>query len=180
MLLFALAALVVVVFRQMGYLLRLKGVGTARDGLAAGSRAPGFQFRASTGGYRLERFEPGGNWTLLVFADPGCVSCESAIDKLEGLRTDAPTDLQVVIATSLEPSRIAPESRFLTTSIPILHVASDVATKLYQSNSVPLAILVDRAGIVRGKTIPTDANELATLLRISTEEPNAVTKVLEA
>lgn len=178
-LLLGLAMLVAVMYRQLGYLLRLQSVGTARDGLATGSRAPGFRFHAYDGPETLRRFDPLGKWTLLVFADPGCSSCETAVDVLGGLDLSGLPELQLAVVTSMEPSDMPVTSHFRSCAIPILHVAREVPVKLYQSNSVPLAILVDPGGLVRDKDIPINRDRVMKLLRQVKGAPMADKQELE-
>lgn len=79
MLLFALGLLVIVMYRQLGTLMKFQDQGDERYGLPIGTRAPAFEYTmADDAQARPMRFEPGGTWSLLLFADPGCASCETA------------------------------------------------------------------------------------------------------
>src|SRR5947209_10368556 len=85
-LLFALGLLIVVMYRQVGFLQQLKDQGSEREGLSIGEKAPAFDYTpANQSRAASARFEPQGNWSLLLFADPTCVSCQGTLLALERL-----------------------------------------------------------------------------------------------
>jgi hypothetical protein len=67
MLLFALGFLVIVMYRQLGFLLQLKDLGTEREGLPIGEKAPAFDYRLVNQNTDASiHFEPKGGWSLLL------------------------------------------------------------------------------------------------------------------
>jgi hypothetical protein len=165
-LLLALGALVAIAYRQLGYMLRLKDMGSNRDGLPIGGQAVAFAHTPvnHSDGSSHSRFDPYGTWSLLLFADPGCVSCQKAVQALEEL---APTlnTLQVLVVTSSDPVVIEAVEEFRTASVPLSRVSWDVPADLYQTHGTPFAYIIDPAGIIRAKGIAGDKTGFQKLLR---------------
>ncbi len=145
------------IYRQLGYLLHLRDVGTEREGLPIGEKAPAFDYTTVNGDMHLPaRFEPMGKWSLLLFVEPGCVSCRSTIPALERLTPSFEQRIRVLVVTSAEPALIAAVDEFRTASLGINRVSIDVLDKLYQTRSTPFAYLIDPGGMIRAKGIATD------------------------
>src|SRR5690348_5630580 len=106
-LLLALGFLVIVAYRQFGYMMYLKDKGSEHDGLDIGEQAPSFIYTpAHQNGRPTHHFDPKGGWSLLLFADPGCVSCRIALQGLEGVIPELPREMRVLVVTSSEPTLI--------------------------------------------------------------------------
>jgi thiol-disulfide isomerase/thioredoxin len=160
-LLFALAALLFLVYRQIGYLLDLKNLGTEREGLPIGEEAPAFDYTPVNQHISVStHFEPKGVWSLLLFTDPGCVSCQSALPILERLAPKVERPLRTLVVTSAEPAQIAASDAFMTTSIDIGRARDDVASRLYRTHVTPFAYLIDAEGKIRAKGIATDESAM--------------------
>jgi hypothetical protein len=88
-LLIALTALVIIMYRQMGYYLGVSESGTENVGLDIGAAAEAFSYTQVApeikGG---QRFEPSGRWSLLLFIDPSCSGCERSLAALDALREE--------------------------------------------------------------------------------------------
>jgi len=163
-LLFALGFLVIVMYRQLGFLLHLKDLGTEREGPHIGERAPAFDYisvNQNTGA--SVHFEPEGGWSLLLFADPGCMSCQDALPIFERFLSKVERPLRVLVLTSAEPVLIAASEAFRTTSLSIGRVSRDVPGRLYHSNITPFACLIDAEGVIRSKGV---ASNEATIRKI--------------
>jgi hypothetical protein len=165
-LLFALGWLVIVMYRQVAYLQLLKDAGSERDGLPIGEKAPAFDCTLINQGTALPtRFEPRGHWSLLLFADPGCASCETALQALEQLAPTFTHTLHIQVVTSAELSQIMAVEVFTTTSFDISHIRHDVVSQLYRTRVTPFAFLIDPEGIIRAKGIAGNERSLRTLMR---------------
>lgn len=165
-LLFALGLLVIVMYRQLGYLLHLRDAGTERDGLPIGGKAPAFDYTPVNGDMRLPaRFEPLGTWSLLVFVEPGCVSCRSTISTLERLTSAFEQRIRVLVVTSAEPALIAAVDEFRTASLGLNRISKDVPDKLYQTRSTPFAYLIDPGGMIKARGIATDEPAIRKLVQ---------------
>lgn len=156
-LLFALGLLVIVMYRQLGYLLHLRDVGTEREGLPIGEKAPAFDYTPVNGDMRLPaRFEPLGTWALLVFVEPGCASCRSTIPALERLVPSFEQRIRVLVVTSAELALIAAVDEFRTAALGINQVSKEVPYELYQTRSTPFAYLIDPSGVIQAKGVATE------------------------
>ncbi len=174
-LLFALGLLVIVMYRQLGYLLHLRDVGTGREGLPIGEKAPAFDYTPVNGNMSLPaRFEATGQWSLLVFVEPGCVSCRSTITALERLTPAFEQRIRVLAVTSAEPALIAAVDEFRTASLGLNRVSKDVPDKLYQTRSTPFAYLIDPGGMIKVKGIVTDEPAIRKLVQKVDRNPISV------
>src|SRR5579884_3016994 len=127
-LLLGLSGLIIVLYRQLAYVIRLRDMGSERDGLPVGESAPAFAYTPVTADSESDmrkstpqpvRFEPLGHWSLLLFADPGCVSCRGAVEALGRVGPKLPQISQVLVVTHSEPALIAAVDAFSRASIPV-------------------------------------------------------------
>lgn len=156
-LLFALGFLVIVMYRQLGFLLHLKDFGTEREGPSLGEKVAAFDYisiNQNTGA--SVHFEPGGEWSLLLFADPGCMSCQDVLPIFERFLSKVEKPLRVLVLTSAEPALIATSEAFRTTFLSIGRVNREVSSKLYHTNITPFACLIDTTGVIRSKGVAAD------------------------
>lgn len=165
-LLFALGFLIFVMYRQTQYLQILKDRGSERDGLAVGEKASVFDcIPMNQRAKALIHFEPVGKWSLLLFADPGCVSCQNALLALEELLPKLGRVSQVVVATTSQPDQIVAVEAFDTESFAIIQVAPNVLSRLYRTGTTPFVHLIDPRGIVRAKGAATDKSSILKVVR---------------
>jgi hypothetical protein len=167
-LLFALGFLIIVMYRQVGYLQGLKDAGSEREGLPVGEKAPTFEYtrlNGEAGAGTSTRFEPQGNWSLLVFADPTCASCQDTLLTLEKMAPKLGQGVRIMVATTAEPAQIALADAFQTQTFAISRVRGDVPARLYRTRVTPFGYLIDPAGKVRARDIAADEAALRKMLR---------------
>lgn len=169
-LLFALGFLVILAFRQIGYILHLKeelsNIGSDKDGLPTGTPAPTFTYLPTQGTENHpRRFEPRSVASLLLFADPECFSCQSALTALEQLAPQLNKKARVLIATSSDPHVIAAVEEFSTTSFEVGLIAKEVVAKLYQTNTTPFLYLIDTKGVIQAKGIAGSKKDIKRVLQ---------------
>jgi thiol-disulfide isomerase/thioredoxin len=165
-LLFALGFLVIMVYRQIGFLLRLRDLGTEREGLPTGKKAPVFDYFPVNGDANIPtRFDPTGKWTLLLFIEPSCVSCQSAFLALERLAPKLKSAIYPLVVTSADPALLNAFGIFSTASLPISQVNRDVFLDLYQTRSTPFAYLIDPSGTIQAKGVVGDESSIGKLLQ---------------
>lgn len=175
-LLFALGWLVVMMYRQLAVLMKLQDQGNDRYGLPIGQTAPSFEYTAANDARAIPvRFEPIGNWSLLLFADPGCASCESALLAIEASKPRLDSPLHILVVTSVEKERIAAIEVFRTTSITIACVSKDVPSQLYRTHITPFIYLIDDQGTIRDKEVA--VNKTSVRKMIKKVERNVITMV---
>lgn len=172
-LLFALAALVVLMYRQLGYLLDIQKIGSEDEGLPLGEPAPSFDYILAQGStQRSNHFDPEGMKSLLLFADPNCVSCRDALSALESLAPRLQRQMQVLVVTSADADLVSTVDPFKSSTLAIGCVDSDMPVKTYRTRVTPFAYIVDADGKVRAKGIA--ANEAAIRELVSKADRRAI------
>lgn len=159
-LLLALASLVLVAYRQLGFFFGLADHGSDRDGLSPGERAPGFTYLANGG---TKRYDVRGKWSLIMFADPGCLSCKQAVAALNTISRHADDPIKTVVATSADGALVDAVEEFAK-SPHVVRVGAEVATKLYRTHTSPFVYLIDPEGIVQKKGIAFDEKTIGEFL----------------
>ena len=171
-LLFALAFLIIVMYRQVALLQQLKDRSSEREGLPVGEKAPAFDYIPVNSSTKTPtRFEPAGTWSLLVFADPSCVSCQGTVLALERLAPQVGQTLRLLVATTADPAQIAAVDAFRTASFDIGHIRSDVSSRLYRTNITPFAHMIDPAGLIRAKDVALDESSIRKIVRKAERNP---------
>jgi len=165
-LLFALGFLVIIMYRQVGFLQQLKDQGSEREGLPLGEKAPAFDYTPVKGSVNAAaRFEPAGKWSLLVFADPACVTCQNTLLALERMSPKLARTMRVLVATTAEPAQIGAVDAFRTAPVEIGRVSSDVLSRLYHTGVTPFGHVIDPEGKVRARGIATDESSIRQMVR---------------
>ncbi len=165
-LLFALGGLVIVAYRQLGYTLHLEDIGSDRDGLSIGEQAPIFTYTFAH--HRMDspsRFEVQGQWSLLLFADPGCISCQNALVALEHLLPQIASLMQILVATTADITLISAVEEFRISSVNIGCVDKDVAFKLYHTYTTPFMYIIDPKGVIQAKGFVKSEADIQKLIR---------------
>ncbi len=155
-LLFALGAFVITAYRQLGYILHLhdfmETAGSERDSLALGAHAVGFHYTLTKeAGNRDQSFEPQGMPSLLLFVDPGCMSCQNALRALERLAPQFRNKIRFLVITSSEPTFLEASEAFRSTSLEVGRVKKEVIYQQYQTNITPFLYLIDQNRVIRAK-----------------------------
>jgi hypothetical protein len=171
-LLFALGFLIIVMYRQLALVERLKDMGSEREGLPIREKAPAFEYTpVNRGSNAPTRFEPQGKWSLLLFADPGCVSCQKTLVALDRLAPKLEQTMQVLVATPAEPAQIAAADAFREATVEIGRIHSNVSTRLYRTTVTPFGYLIDPRGMTRAKSVVGDESSLRKLVRQGDRKP---------
>jgi hypothetical protein len=171
-LLFALGFLIIMMFRQVALLEQHKDRGSDRAGLQPGEKAHSFDYIPLNRTTNAPaRFEPRGRWSLLLFADPSCVSCQNTLLALEKLSPHLAQSVQVLVATTSEPDLISASDAFRLTSFELGQIPVDVSTRLYNTGVTPFGHLIDPAGVVHAKGTVTDEASLRKLVRHGDAKP---------
>lgn len=165
-LLFALGFLVIIMYRQLGFLLRLRDLGTEREGLPLGKKAPVFEYVALNEGTQMPtRFEPTGGWSLLVFVSPGCAGCRGTIPALEELKpTLLKQGVRVLVMTTAGPVLKEEVNTLRSEIIEVSHIGKEVPDGLYDTHSTPFAYLINPEGIIQAKGVVTSEREIQKII----------------
>jgi hypothetical protein len=170
-LLFALGFLIIVMYRQVAFLQRLKGAGTEREGLPVGEKAPAFDYMPINRRSASTHFDPKGTWSLLVFADPTCVSCQGTLLALERMAPKLRQTMRILVATNADPAQFNAVDAFRTASVDISRVPGDVASRLYQTTITPFGYVIDPEGKIRAKGVATDEASIRKIVRKADRNP---------
>jgi hypothetical protein len=162
--LLSLGLLLVILYRQLS---RHLGIGPrpSQGGLAVGSPAEGFTYEPLNRHDGLGRFEPAsGRPSLLMFADPSCVGCETALralsDEVQPVELEG---LEVLVVTTEPAAYVAASPTFEAAAVPLGRITSAIADR-YRVVATPTAYAIAADGTVRAEGHPTSAGELRTLV----------------
>lgn len=122
----------------------------ATEAVPTGTAAPDFVLK-STDGRNLRLSEYQGDVVVLTFWASWCGSCRSALTELNTIATAAAPDGPVVLGVSLDGDggKAASIAQSLSLDFPTLLDDRQVVGRLYDVETLPLTLLVDRDGIVR-------------------------------
>lgn len=166
--LLALLLLVIVLYRQLAYVLNLRSPGSVDRALAVGQSAPSFAYslrNLTTGRYTPSRFAPGEHATLLVFADPYCEGCEKLLNVLRALPWDTLTgSVSPTVVTEASSQQLHGVPGFRDWPLDLATVDGSVPGKLYGVDFTPFVFAVDREGIVRARDTATTEEDIMRLL----------------
>jgi hypothetical protein len=163
-LLFALAVLVIMFYRQLAFLMQLEVAGTAHDGLAIGNQAPAFDyFVYDSGSSEPRRYTPGGRASVVTFVDVGCAACEDVLSKLAMFRASVQQDVDIVVVTSARVDlarRAHPDRHYKEVG----HVRNEVASDLYSVRTTPFVFVVNGEGKIVAKAAAPKSPQIDRLL----------------
>ena len=144
----ALGVLVILMFRQLGQL--LKGNAKAGElGPPAGSLAKPLNY-LRPGETDVRTFGPGGGQPALVaFVDPTCPSCEELVVVLDAMRADDElAAVRVLLLISDPASYLRISEAFQASELEIGRPADPSGLDAYQVSGTPLLVAVDATGTV--------------------------------
>ncbi len=132
----------------LAYPLAAKSSATA---VSDGTAAPDFVLK-STDGRNLRLSEYRGDVVVLTFWASWCGPCRAALGELNAMPATAQSGRPVVLGVSLDgdAGRAAAVAQSLGLRFPTLVDARQTVGRLYDVEKLPLTLLVDRDGIVRG------------------------------
>jgi peroxiredoxin len=117
-----------------------------RDGIKAGSRAPGFTLPDLRG--RMVSLEDYRNRrVLLVFSDPNCGPCDALAPDLVRLQQERP-DLRLIMVSRGDRAANNEKSRFYGFNFPVVIQDGWKVSKEYGIFATPVAFLIDERGFV--------------------------------
>jgi peroxiredoxin len=123
----------------------------ARATPAVGQPAPDFALKG-VDGRNLRLSEYRGDVVVLTFWTGRCGPCRATLSGLNALAAGAPGDVPTVLGVFIErdEARAASVASSLELAYPTLLDAQQSVARLYDVDRVPLTLLVDREGVVRG------------------------------
>lgn len=148
-LLFGLAALLLVLYRQLGRLLSTAD-GLQAPGPAVGSKAAPIRYAGVPSG-SPGRFTPGnGLPALLAFVDPTCPSCEELVANLSELEAASElAGVRVLLLISDPPGYLGISAVFQATSLETGRPLAAAEVSEYHVTGTPLLVAIGGDGVVR-------------------------------
>lgn len=169
LLLLGLGAMVLLMYRQLAYLLGLSRAVSGGGGLKVGEQVPGFEYTAASadgGGEERRAFSPQGAQTVLMFTSPTCGSCQVALRNLEEVTRELRGNgLRVLVVTDAEPQVIQAVEAFRESPIPVARVTDDVPTRLFRTHTTPFLYAIADDGQVRGAQEAVTAEQVREIVR---------------
>ena len=146
-----------------------------REGLSAGTPAPGFSLPSVTGGtVSLEEFR--GNPTLLVFSDPECGPCEVVADDLARWhRAHADDGIALVMISRGEAEMNRRKIEEHRIAFPVAIQPKWKVSRQYGIFATPVGFLVDRDGVI-AREVARGPDEIMALARDALDHGKEVTK----
>jgi len=143
-----LALVAAVVAGMLAYPLAVRG---AAAPMADGAAAPDFVLK-STDGRNLRLSEYRGDVVVLTFWASWCGPCRAALTELNAMPAESDSGRPVVLGVSLDGDvgRAASIAQSLGLKFPTLVDTRQAVGRLYDVEKLPLTLLLDRDGIVRG------------------------------
>lgn len=161
-----LGFLVILMYRQLAYLIRVGKSVSSDGGLAIGQPAPAFEYwPARNSGGRAQMFQPRGTASILLFADPACPSCERAVSVLADVIRGEDEPVRVVVVTEAWEELIDAFEVFRTTHLELVRASEDVAARLYETSVTPCFFGIDDDGVIRAKAVTDKERDIRQLIR---------------
>ena len=157
-----------VLLRQLGIIYLGTAQGVARDGIAAGQRAPDFTLPNLAGGLvSLADFR--GRSLLLVFGSTSCAPCRTLVPDLNEFARTRAGEFRALFLIRGEPDAARRFVDELDVQVPVaLHNDEELPDK-YKARVTPFAFVIDGEGIVRAKGLANNREHLDMLLKMASE-----------
>lgn len=116
-----------------------------------GSAAPDFALKA-TDGHNLRLSEYRGDVVVLAFWASWCGACRETLAQLDRLPAGAAATTPVILGVNIEgdAGRAQAVARSLGIGFPMLVDTQQSVARMYDVDRLPLTVLLDREGVVRG------------------------------
>jgi methylamine dehydrogenase accessory protein MauD len=162
-------AIIFVLLRQLGLMYMGSAQGVARDGLAAGERAPEFAL-PDLAGRLVSLADFRGRPLLLVFGSTTCAPCRGLIPDLNVFTRERAAELQVLYLSRSEPEETQRFVSELDVRVPVaIHSDHELPDK-YKARVTPFAFVIDAEGVVQAKGLANNREHLEQLLRMAKQE----------
>jgi hypothetical protein len=159
-LLLGLGCLVVVMYRQLGRLLRQPDHGAVL-GPAVGSKAVEFRYERVPDGATGLLTPGGGQAILLAFVDPTCPACEQLVTSLGELQAAGRLpEARILLLMSDPPAYLRVSAAFQATSLEVGRPVSAQEMTGYRAEATPLLVAVDGTGVVRAAGVASSAGDV--------------------
>jgi peroxiredoxin len=143
-----------------------------RDGLRAGAVAPDFLLPTPQG-EQLALSQYRGRRVLLVFADPECTPCNALAPHLEAAHRANP-DYQMLMVSRGNPDLVRNKIKQFGFTFPVVMQRKWEISREYGIFAVPVAFLIDEAGIISREVVTGLDPILSLISQVSNTRPEAI------
>jgi hypothetical protein len=164
-LLLALAVLVIVMYRQLGWAFHRPRSGH-EVGPPVGSAAASIEYTRLADD-SLQHVTPGdGEAAMVAFVDATCPSCERLVEALGAAHAAGElADVRVLLLVSDPPSYLQISDAFQNTGLEIGQIRTRATVDAYRASATPLLVAIDRMGIVRAAAPAVHVSEVRAFSR---------------
>lgn len=160
---------IVVVLRQLGIMYLGTAQGVARDGIAAGQRAPEFVASGLDGGHvTLADFR--GMPLLLVFGSATCAPCRGLIPDLNAFALEKREELRALFLCRGGVDEARGFASELSVQVPVAAHPDEELPEKFKTRVTPFAFLIDAEGVVLAKGLANNRAHLDMLLDMAAKE----------
>jgi peroxiredoxin len=146
------AALIVVLYRQVGIVILGQSSARTRDGLPISAVAPDWEAPDQDGQLRrLADFR--GRPLVLVFAEPGCGPCRALMPELQRFYEENSDRTAVVVVASEDGEVNGEMARAHLNGIPVLTQDDQRISREYRIAATPFSYAIDADGTIQAKGI---------------------------
>jgi hypothetical protein len=168
----ALAAILIIAYRQLAFFLNIEGKVHAEEGLPVGKTIPAFEYVTVAGETR--HFTTGSMPVALLVADPLCVTCEGALVAMEAvLDKKRHSRIRGLVITSATVTAIESVPRFRDTQLEVGLVRPEVLTDVLKTLGTPYTYMVDGDGVVTSGGIAADEVGVEKLMTLASDHSGA-------
>jgi hypothetical protein len=169
--LFGLALLLIVLYRQLGRVFGAKE--PTKYGLPPGTLAPAFEYRRVSDG-SLQHFTPGSDHpALLAFVNPTCLACDQLVSTMSTAHNSGELNiLRTLLVTSDPIGYIEISDAFKNTPLEIGQVTTRATLNSYQAMATPLIVSIDGSGHISISGTATELPELRNFIHACLVPPN--------
>jgi len=162
-------AVIFVLLRQLGVIYLGTAQGVARDGLAAGKRAPDFALADLDGrGVSLADFR--GLPLVLVFGSPTCGPCRQLIPDLNAFASEHRGELRVLFLSRGEADDSRRFAAELDIRVPVATHPDEELPERYKARVTPFAFYIDGEGVIQSKGLTNNREHLDLLVRMGGDD----------
>jgi hypothetical protein len=156
-------AVLIVLLRTFGSFYLNTRSGVSRDGLALGTRAPGFTAPTARG-TKLTLPANHGRWRALFSVSAACEECYAAMPGLAELQAELDEQMRVVMLLPVEADEVPDMPLLHNSPIEVAIVGHEGLRQQYRIRVMPFMRVVDPDGIVRAKGVVRNRERLEHLL----------------
>lgn len=157
----AMAAMILLLYRQLGEIYLGTREGRSREGLGIGKHAPSFTL-SDLEGQRVVVPRP--TPTLLVFGTPHCGPCRQLIPDLIAFTRETTPHLHVYFVAGEDPAENRTLANGVTLPFPILTQPKFSIAEQYEVKRSPFAFYIDENSIIRDKAVVNNLEQLQRLV----------------